>query len=181
MQSVLINQIAVNTVWFACVGGGAAALPWLGTMAAALWLSIYLFASKDRGGAIALIAIAGALGAIADVILIAVGAVSYPNGHIAAGLGPHWIVALWMSFATSLRISFGWLAGRPAVSLLLGAVFGPLAYYGGRKLGGVAFAADTTYSLIALAVVWAIAFPLLVELAQRLEGGDHSTVETAGA
>jgi hypothetical protein len=60
------------------------------------------------------------------------------------------------------------LRGRPALGAVLGLVGGPLAYLGGEKLGAVALVQPVP-ALAALAVVWALATPLLLALALRLE------------
>jgi hypothetical protein len=44
---------------------------------------------------------------------------------------------------------------------LLGAIGGPLSYYAGSQLAGVSFGYGTTPSLIGLALLWALLFPML--------------------
>ena len=50
-----------------------------------------------------------------------------------------------------------------------GAVAGPLAYYGGHRLGAVNFT-DMNMALLYLAIGWSIFTPLLLFLAKRLDG-----------
>ena len=55
--------------------------------------------------------------------------------------------------------------GRP----VLGAIFGPLAYWAGARLGAVELPQDHA-SLIAVAIEWAVAMPLvllMVRLSER--------------
>jgi hypothetical protein len=79
------------------------------------------------------------------------------------------MVALWVAFATTLNASMNWLKGRRLLAFVFGAVGGPLAYFAGAKLGGVTFH-DPAMALAALALGWAIITPVLVLIAQRLNG-----------
>ena len=56
-----------------------------------------------------------------------------------------------------------------ALAAVMGAVFGPLSYMAGQRIGGLEFI-DTRASIIALAVIWGIAMPLLVIAAKRFDG-----------
>lgn len=98
-----------------------------------------------------------------------VGWIEYPSGNIAAGFAPYWIVAMWMLFATTLNVSLRWLRNRTALAVVLGAIAGPLSFYGGAQLGGVVFL-DQRAGLIALSVGWAVMMPTLIILAARLDG-----------
>ncbi len=173
---VLANQIAVNAVWFACAFGASTGRPWLGALAALTWVAFYLGQSlRPRSEAILVIA-AGLTGLACDAVLVGAGALSYAGQPLAPGLGPLWIVALWMSFATSLNVSLPWLRGRPAVAALMGAVCGPLSYLAGARFGAIFFPASETLALTLLAALWSLALPGLNDLSARLA---RSTLETA--
>jgi uncharacterized membrane protein YfcA len=74
-----------------------------------------------------------------------------------------------MLFATTLNIAFRWLRDRLVLASLLGAVFGPLSYFAGARLGAVVIN-DFPSALIALALAWALLLPGLLLLAKRLDG-----------
>ena len=76
---------------------------------------------------------------------------------------------MWMLFATTLNVSLRWLRNRTALAVDLGAIAGPLSFYGGAQLGGVVFL-DQRAGLIALSVGWAVMMPTLIILAARLDG-----------
>ncbi|MEI2783115.1 MAG: DUF2878 family protein [Candidatus Competibacter sp.] len=61
---------------------------------------------------------------------------------------------------------------------MLGAVAGPLAYYGGAKLGGVSFGQPLA-GLIGVAGVWTLAMPLLLVMANRWNGMTETNRATA--
>ena len=76
---------------------------------------------------------------------------------------------MWALFATILNVSLRWLKGRWAVAALAGAVAGPLAYYGGSRLGALQFGNEGV-ALIALSLGWAVFTPLLMALSERYDG-----------
>ncbi len=84
-------------------------------------------------------------------------------------MAPYWIISMWMLFATTLNVSLRWMRGRYFIALIAGAIAGPLAYIGGSKLGGIVFL-DRTAGLVALSVGWGVIMPILVMLAERLDG-----------
>jgi hypothetical protein len=118
---------------------------------------------------LALVLIAAAIGLVWDSLLVFLGWLDYPSGILVSGTTPHWIVALWMIFATTLNVSMRWLKGRMMLAALLGAVAGPLAYWAGSRLGGVWFV-EPWLATIALAVGWAVAMPMLMALSDRFDG-----------
>lgn len=79
-------------------------------------------------------------------------------------LCPPWMTALWMAFASTLNGSMSWLSGRVGVAALAGAVFGPMSYLAGERLGAIALNANTAVSLGILAVTWALLMPALLSI-----------------
>jgi hypothetical protein len=80
---------------------------------------------------------------------------------------------MWALFATTINLSMGWLKGHWVLSVLMGAVFGPLAFIGGERLGAVVFL-DSTLSMITLAIGWGLLMPLLLSLADRINHNFNS-------
>jgi len=167
--NMVTNALAFQLGWFACVLGGANQLPWAGTLAAVLIAAWHLSRAQRPGRELSLLAAVGALGAVWDSLLVAAGWLSYPSGTLLTNTAPHWIVAMWVLFASTLNVSLRWLRGRWLIAALLGATAGPLAYYAGAKLGGVVIAAPLP-GFIALAAGWASFMPLLIKLSTRLDG-----------
>ena len=58
-------------------------------------------------------------------------------------------------------------------------IAGPLAYYGGAKLGGVSFG-EPLASLAAVSGVWTLAMPLLLIIAGRWNGMAETAPTSAG-
>lgn len=168
----LLNLVAFQLGWLACVLGGAqsAPWPWLGTAFALVLIVIHIRrAAQPRQEAI-LVAGVGLIGFIIDSGLLVFGFTQFPSGSLYPNTAPHWIVAMWMLFATTLNVSMSWLHGRYPLAAVLGAVGGPLAYYAGFKLDAVTFPRSLLAGLIALAIVWTFIMPLLMRLAKRWNG-----------
>lgn len=68
---------------------------------------------------------------------------------------------MWLLFSTSLSGTLKWLQGRYLVAALLGAVFGPLSYVAGGRLGAIESNQDFLLTVLVLAVVWGLVVPLL--------------------
>ncbi len=176
---MLLNIIAFQIGWFACVLGGAYGWPWLGVLATAVIVALHLGRAARPGVEAVLVLLSGVLGFVADSLLTGLGLLTFPSGQIHAHLAPYWIVAMWMLFATTLNVSLRWLKPRLGLASLLGAVAGPLAYYGGAKLGGVSFD-EPLASLLAVAGVWTLAMPLLLVIANRWNGMAKTAPTSAG-
>jgi hypothetical protein len=168
-MNMIVNALAFQLGWFACVLGGANQLPWAGTLVAALIVAWHLRRARRPAREFALLAAVGALGAVWDSLLVAAGWLVYPSGTLLTNTAPHWIVAIWVLFASTLNVSLRWLRGRWLAATLLGAAAGPLAYYGGAKLGGVIMA-EPLPAFTALALGWAAFMPVLIGLSTRLDG-----------
>jgi hypothetical protein len=169
MSYFILQQGMMQVVWFACVLGAARGLPWLGTAVGLAFVGWHLVRSGEAAGREAMIVLgAGGLGAAVDVALLQSGAVAYASGEWVPGLGPHWMIVLWMAFGATLNVAYGWLRGRWVAAALMGAVFGPLSYWAGARLGGVIFPQSLEHGMLALAIAWLVAFPALIRLAERV-------------
>jgi hypothetical protein len=169
----LANFLAFQLGWFACVLGAAWGRPWVGTGLALAIVGWHLNRAAHPRAELTLIAIAAAVGALWDSALVALGWIGYPNGILVAETAPHWMVALWMLFATTLNVSLSWLKRRLLLAVVLGAIGGPLAYLAGSRLGALSFI-EPAAALAALAIGWALLTPLLVLVARRHDGLLHA-------
>ena len=175
---MLLNIMAFQIGWFACVLGGAHGWPWLGVVVTVVVVALHLYRAARPRMETALILSSGVLGFLADSLLTGMGLLRFPSGQWHPQFAPYWMVAMWMLFATTFNVALGWLKPRLGLAALLGMTAGPLAYYGGAKLGGVSFENPTT-SLLAVAGVWTLAMPLLLVIANRWNGMAE-TIPTSG-
>lgn len=164
---MLVNLIGFQIGWFACVLGAAYGYPLLGPLVALPVLGLHLLRQTDRATEITLILAATVIGSIYDQTLLSLGLVGYNTGIWNAAWLPIWMITLWVLFATTLNVSLKWMHGSYALASLLGFIGGPLAYWGGEKLGAMQWLQPLEL-LIALAVGWSILMPILVRLAAHI-------------
>lgn len=169
----LLNYSLYQLGWLACVLGAARGLGNLGAGVALGLVALHVALSRAPRVELALAAAAGALGLVVDSLMGASGRLVFAEAPI-PWLAPAWVVALWVQLATTLRGCLGWLAPRPGLAALLGAVGGPLAFAGGERLGAAVWGEPRAATAAALALAWAIALPLLFRIARRL-GDGHPT------
>ena len=172
---VLLNFVAFQIAWFACVLGGAHDRVTAGTLAVAAAVALHLAIAPRPGPEARLVAILTGIGLVWDSLVVSLGLMSYPAGTFAPGVAPLWIIAMWALFATTLNLSMSWLKGRPWLAAAFGAVGGPLAYVAGRKLGGVEMN-EPALALLVQGLGWAVMMPLLLRLAARLNGFESRPV-----
>jgi hypothetical protein len=166
---VFANFALFQLGWFACVIGAAQGYPWIGTGAAAAIVAWHLWSAARPSEECLLITQVVLIGALWDSLLVMLGWISYPSGTLLSGAAPHWILALWALFATSLNLSMRWLKPRLGLAALLGALCGPLSYWAAVRLGAVQFV-QPAQVIIALSLGWSLIMPALMVLSQRHDG-----------
>jgi Protein of unknown function (DUF2878) len=167
---LLVNLVAFQAGWFACVLGAANGRFFLGPAVVAAAVTLHLALSENRKGQALLLAAAAVLGLLVETALSAIGATAPARDAVPAPLPPLWLFVLWPNFGAAVPVSMRFLRGKTALSAVLGAVAGPGAYYAGARLGALSFPGGIRYGLVLLAVVWAASVPLLVRLSERVEG-----------
>ncbi len=168
-MAVIINFIAFQIGWFACVLGGAHGMPWIGPAVVVAVVAYHLRQAPRPSAEIALLATAAAIGTVWDSLLVSMGWLVYPAGTFIDGVAPYWIIAMWLLFATTFNVSMRWLKERRLLAFVLGGIAGPLAYFGGSKLGGVSFA-HFNEAIVALSLGWAVLMPTMMALSNHLDG-----------
>ena len=99
--------------------------------------------------------------------MLSTGLIRYPESSQFGAWAPHWIVAMWVLFATTINYGLSWVKRNWMVSLSAGLIGGPVAFYAGAGLGAVTF----TNQALALAVIgagWAVLLPLVVLIADTI-------------
>ena len=168
-MKLALNFILFQLGWFSCVLGAANGLFWLGPLVVLAVVMIHLVLALRPAAELYLALGAVALGLLTDSLLLATGWLTYAGPGLFGVLAPYWIVSMWALFATTLNVSLRWLRNRPALTVLMGLIGGPLSYLGGEKLGAMVFVAPVP-ALVALGLAWAAAMPVLVWLARRFDG-----------
>jgi hypothetical protein len=154
----LLNFVAYQLAWFACVLGAAHHLASAGAAFAIAVTAVHL-ALRREASELRLVACAAAIGFLVDSVLVRAHFVEFASTSL-DGWAPFWMVSLWMAFATTLNHSLRWLTSRPWVATLSGAIGGPLAYLAGAKLGAMTLVSPESAMLL-IAGLWAVAMGIL--------------------
>ena len=168
-MQLLFNFVAFQVGWFACVLGAANQVPWIGPAVVLAVVAIHLRQATRPDLEAGLLVACGIIGLCFDSLLVTLGWVTYPSGMFIGSFAPYWIVSMWVLFGTTLNRSLVWLRGRHGLAVVLGAVSGPLSYVAGAKLGGIVFV-EMTGALAFLAIGWGAIMPVLMTLADKLDG-----------
>jgi hypothetical protein len=169
----LYNFVAYQLAWFAVILGAAHGHAWAGTAVALLVTVAHLWMRREPRE-LKLIGVAAIMGLVLDSALAATAQVRFASAGDLP-IAPFWMLALWIAFATTLNHSLRWLMRRPVVAAVAGAVFGPLAYLAGAKLGALTLPSPVVV-LPLLAAAWMAAMtvfslvmrPALVPAARSL-------------
>jgi len=160
----LLNFALFQAGWFACVLGGVRGEMAWGPIAVAAIVVVHLAVvsrSGERTGELGFIVAVGLAGTLLDTGLRVLEVTAYPTSPEGIFVPP-WIAALWFLFATLPYHSLGWLRGRPTLAFLLGAIGGPLSYFGGVRMGAVSTGPEPVWTWLALAVEYAVVTPLML-------------------
>ncbi len=169
MLKTIINFVGFQIGWFACVLGGAYALPWLGPLLAVPILAWHFHQSSAWDRELKLILIIAIVGSAFDQCLLSLGWIQYPASSWPSWLLPLWMMTLWTLFSSTLNVSLRWMRGKYLVSVIFGAIGGPIAYLAGQKLGAMELVSQTNV-LIVLAVGWGLMMPAMLWLSTLFDG-----------
>lgn len=156
------NALWLQAGWWGCVLG--ARYPLLLWVVAA-GLIVHLRLCPDWRGELRAVLGVGLAGCLFDSLLGVLGVFDF-------GLLPMWLALLWLVLASGLRHSLGWMRSPRWLGVLAGVIGGPLAYLAGARLAGVGLPLGTAGTVLVLAPLWALWFPLCLSWAQGR--GHHS-------
>ncbi|MFN7520169.1 MAG: DUF2878 domain-containing protein [Lysobacteraceae bacterium] len=177
MQWLVFNVLGFQAVWWACVIGAGKGWPWAGPVAAALSAAAHLHFSPTRRRDVRLLASALVVGLILDGSLGASGLLTYAAAGEHRLIAPPWILALWAGFALTLTHSMAALASRPWAAAALGVLGGPLAYASAASVAGaVRFDHGMVEGLLAIAIGWGVAIPLLYGIDKHLAKNEREAI-----
>jgi hypothetical protein len=172
----ILNLALYEAGWFACVLGAARGHGGAGAALAGCLLLIHLALTSDRSSEVKIAALCGALGFVLDSAQALTGRLSFTGPFFASNsaLAPVWVVMLWLQLGTTLRYSLAWLSHRYLLAAAFGAAGGPVAFLAGERLGAATWGEPRWLTGLSLAVVWGLATPLLVFVADRIGAGRPS-------
>ncbi|PKM15884.1 MAG: DUF2878 domain-containing protein [Gammaproteobacteria bacterium HGW-Gammaproteobacteria-2] len=168
MNRTIANAVGFQIVWFASVAGAGHGMGWSGPLAALLFAAWVLGEKRTRSADLWLLVRALPIGYASDSLWVACGWMQFAEPWPGLPLAPIWILALWTGFVLSINHSLSFLHGRPWLAALLGAIFGPAAYYAAANgFNATRFELDLPVMLLLLAMVWAVLLPLILTMSAR--------------
>ncbi|MEM7587069.1 MAG: DUF2878 domain-containing protein [Acidobacteriota bacterium] len=158
----LFDGALVQLGWWICVPAAGKGYPLIGVAAISVLLVVQTWGLPEdaRRRAWRHILAMGAIGTVIDSLHAVLGFLTFRDAF-APWLAPVWITAMWCHFTTVVP-AFAALRSRLWVAVVFGAIGGPLAYFGGERLGAAEFHPEAWMSWAAIGVTWAIAFPIMV-------------------
>lgn len=162
---VWINAIGYQLASLVVIHAAGVGQAWRGIAACLLFATLQFAFSDSRRGDLLAMSCAFVIGCLLDGLWSATGWVAYASPTPAL-FAPSWILALWVAFAMTFNHSLRWMRGRPVLAAALGAVGGPLAYWGAERVfSAVTLPSPPGFTLAVLAVGWGIAVPLIARAA----------------
>jgi len=108
------------------------------------------------------------VGVFAELILVLAGVIQFKGFSLfESALVPLWLIVLWVGFSAMVFTVFDWLQHRKVLSFLLGAIFGPVTYIAGERLGAAEFMVSSPMVITVYAVVWGLIMVLVSLLIRR--------------
>ncbi len=99
-----------------------------------------------------------AIGITIDSSLTFFGIFIFPESNL---IIPFWLIVLWVNFSTTLTLSLSFIGKNKLIAFGLGATALPFNYTVGERLGAVTFGDPYLFSLLVIALVWSVSFPIL--------------------
>ena len=145
MLNKIVNAVAFQLCWFACVLGGSL---WAAG-AVALFLMWHSQVVKIHEW---WFIIAGTVAGFSiDSLWYSLGFIQFPNYNLA--VIPAWLMLLWLAFNCTLQHSLLTFFQRPWLIALLSAIAAPFSYYAGSVMGAIEL---SPFGLIAVGLGWGI-------------------------
>ena len=159
---VLATLLGFQAVWLTSVLGAAHGWAMPGLAAAWLFIAVMRGTGQSMGGWATMLA-CGLAGAIMESALGGAGLVGYAAPWPGPPLAPIWVVALWLSFGSVLQTTSRLLGPHGLLkAAALGAVFGPLSYAAGQRLGAAVIMEPGWVAYCIIAAGWGLMFPALL-------------------
>lgn len=162
--NTFVNAALFQVLWFAAILGSAKLLMWPSVVACSALAIWQLNPSRRHISDIKLIMVAIVVGLVSDTFLLQLNLFKFTYPFPIEGIAPLWILLLWVGFALTINHSMKWLNSRSWLPAVLGAIFAPLSYLAGQRLGAVEYLADPLLISVCIGAVWAVAMTVLANI-----------------
>ncbi len=158
----IFNAISFYVIWWGCVIGVNLGYNYLGLLLTCLFLIFHLKIISNSSNEWKLLLACFILGSIVESIHLHSNVLVY-KGYIFNNeiFPPLWIICMWIGFGGTLNYSMGWMKDRWILQFVMGAVFGPMSYVAGVKLGVISFYYSFKITILVLGVIWGLSIPVM--------------------
>ena len=165
----VLNAILFYIIWWGCVLGIKYSHNYLGVLLTIFTGIIHLNSVLNPKYEIKLILSVGLLGLLVESFHLHSQVLEY-NGYIYLNslFPPLWILCMWLGFAATLNYSMFWMKDRWILMVICGAIFGPMSYIAGLKLGVLSFNFSYILSVIIIGTTWGISIPIMYYINQLI-------------
>jgi len=164
--STPINFITFQLCWFGCVLGAANGMDWMGPLLVLITVPLQVhFLTFNHSAEFFFVLVCGACGFVIETLMI-IGGVYVPIGG--ESISPLWMTALWFNFGPLVSLSLSWLKRKYWLAAILGGLAGPVAYWGGDKLGALTLVEVFTRGYLPLVLIWTLVLPFLVYMHKKI-------------
>ncbi len=164
-RHIIVNAVLFQLLWFAAVIGSAKGFVWPYLLFSTLLIVWQLHPSHRHPSDLKVVAVAVVLGLIIDTLFLQFNVFKFADSFPVEGISPLWIILLWVGFALTVNHSMQWLNKHPLLPALAGAIFAPLSYLAGLRLGAVEYHIDPLLVSAFISVPWALALTILYTIA----------------
>ena len=131
---IFLILLGFQITWLGCIFGEYFNYPWLGIIIGILYLILFYSYTAQKKFALKTIIIFAIPGYIFDSSLQILNIYEIES-NFTIGYLPAWMLILWPAFTTLFVDVLNFLKNKPILAIILGATFGPAAYYSGVPLG----------------------------------------------
>lgn len=171
LRVLLGNFLFFQIGWFACL---LITTPWLYPIIVALlcahfyWIvprhrsnkSQYQREVHTRKKELLILLKVLCIGVLIEIFYLQLGVLVRLDGSF---FPPVWLLLLWGMFATTLSFSLSWLRKKLWIAAVCAAISAPLSYLAGTRLHNLmTLNVSVFFSLLVIAITWAILFPALL-------------------
>lgn len=177
--TVMIQYVGFKVSWMLAAWGAVKGPPlsYWGALPFFVFLIGHVIYTKRVWDLWFALVVAG-MGTVVDTIYNATNLIDYNGTYpVLDFLAPIWITSIWAGLAVTLDHSLDVLIGRPVWTFVMGAVFGPLAYWSGEKMGAIRFAYDDWTTMAILAGPWGIMLILCYWVMERMRPAQQLTMD----
>lgn len=164
----MVNFLLYQTAWFALIFGVSYNQVWLGIGFALLTICVHFYLSTAKQKDLAVLLLTTVIGAVAETVFQVLDVFEIVQGDLWPPIAAPWLMVMWASFSTTLCRSMEWVFKSWKTALLLGFIFGPVAYIGGNRMGAIRLELTWQSGLI-LAFVWALVMVVLSVVVQKID------------